>query len=211
MLNKKGDKVNKIRHIRCFDRLKHATAVQPHQHDFVSEKPYKQTTYAQNGENVYCLFYKGNIKGKEERAISIIGIFDLAKLDIKNEKEFFEIPHFNSVVKKKVQLPLYTVLKTGQKVIFYKESLDELTELSREELSQRMYKMYQFEADGRIKLKHHLVSGSNTDIKKEYKESSSINFDETLPLLRLSSNGWNFAIESKDFEMKLDGTINWIF
>ena len=216
MLNKKAEKVNRIRHIRCLDRLKHTTAVQPHTHTFVSDKEYKQTTYAQNGENVFCLFYKGNVKGNEERAISIIGIFDLAKLDIQDEREFFEIPHFNSIVKKKAQLPLYAVLKTGQKAIFYKEGLEELTELSKEELSQRLYKMYQFEADSnKIKFKHHLVSGSNTDISKAlpngYKEAASFGTYENQPLMRLTSANWNFAIEGKDFEMKLDGTIIWKF
>lgn len=211
MLNKKGEKVNRIRHIRCFDRLKQVTAVRPHEHDFTSDKEYKQTTYAQNGENVYCLFYKGEIKGKEELAMTVIGIFDLAKLNIQNEKEFFEIPHFNSIQKKKKQLPLYAVLKSGQKAIFYKESLEELKELDEKELSKRMYKMYQFESDGRIKFKHHLVSGSNSEIKKEYKETSSMNFEEYIPLLRITANGWNFAIEGQDFEMNLDGIINWNF
>lgn len=216
MLNKKGEKVNRIRHIRCFDRLKHATAVQPHQHTFISVKEYKQTTYAQNGENVYCLFYKGNVKGKEERAISIIGIFDLAKLNIRSEREFFEIPHFNAVIKKKTQLPLYAVLKAGQKAIFYKESLEELTELTKEELSQRMYKMYQFEADSnKIKFKHHLISGSNTDIVKSlpkgYKEAALYGTYENQPLMRLTSSNWNFAIEGKDFKMQIDGTITWKF
>jgi CRISPR-associated endonuclease Csn1 len=216
MLKKNGEKVNKIRHIRCFDRLKHATAVKPHEHDFASNKPYKQTTYAQNGENVYCLFYKGMVKGKEERAIAIIGIFDLAKLDIQNEKEFFEIPHFNSLQKKKSQLPLYVVLKSGQKVIFYKESLEELKELDEKELSKRLYKMYQFEADSnKIKFKHHLVSGANTEIVKSlpngYKEASEFGSFEEQPLMRLTAANWNFAIEDKDFEMSMDGNITWKF
>lgn len=213
MLNKNGEKVNKIRHIRCFDRLKQTTAVQPHEHDFISDKEYKQTTYAQNGENVFCLFYKGKIKNKEERAINIIGIFDLAKMrdSIRDESDFFEIPHFSSVKKKKEKLPLYAVLKSGQKAIFYKENLEELKELDEKELSNRMYKMYIFEGDGRIRLKHHLISGSTTEIKKEYKVSSSMNFEKYSPLLRMTANGWNFAIEEKDFEMNLDGTINWKF
>lgn len=211
MLKKNGEKVNKIRHIRCFDRLKHSTAVKPHEHDSISDKEYKQTTYAQNGENVYCLFYKGKIKDQEERAISIVGIFDLAKLDIQNEKEFFEIPHFNLIKKKKTNLPLFAVLKSGQKAIFYKENLEELKELTEKELSNRMYKMYQFESDGRIKFKHHLISGSNTDIKKNSKELPNFDFENCGHLLRLSSKAWNFAIEEKDFEMNLDGSIDFKF
>ncbi len=216
MLNKRGERVNKIRHIRCFERLKHSTAVRPHEHDFVSDKEHKQTTYAQNGENVFCLLYKGQIKNQEERAINIIGIFDLAKLDIQDEKEFFEIPHFNSIKKKKVKLPLYSVLKSGQKAIFYKENLEELKELTENELSKRLYKMYQFEADSnKIKFKHHLISGANTEINKslpkEYKEASPFGTFEEQPLLRLTANNWNFAIEGKDFEMKIDGTIQFKF
>ncbi len=211
MLNKKGHKVNKIRHIRCIDRLKHSTAVKPHTHDFLSDKEYKSTTYAQNGENVFCLFYKGTVKNKEERAIRIIGIFDLTKLDIKNEKEFFEIPLFTSIEKKKTQIPLYAILKSGQKVIFYKNNLEELKDLDVNELSKRMFKMYQFESDGRIKLKHHLISGSNTDIKKEFNEKSSFDFENFSPLLRVTSSNWNFATEDTDFTMKLDGKIEWKF
>src|SRR5699024_6925649 len=59
MLDKKGDKINKISHIRCFERLSHSAAVRPHEHDFKTKKEYKRSTYAQNGENVFCLFYKG--------------------------------------------------------------------------------------------------------------------------------------------------------
>lgn len=216
MLNKKGERVNKIRHIRCFDRLKHTTAIRPHDHDFVSDKEYKQTTYAQNGENVFCLFYKGEVKGKEERAIYIIGIFDLAKLGIKDEKDFYKIPHFNSIQKKKTKLPLYAVLKSGQKAIFYKENLEELKDLTQKELSDRMYKMYQFEGDSnKIKFKHHLISGANTEIvkalQKGYKEASEYGSFEKQPLMRLTAGNWNFAIEEKDFKMSLDGTINFKF
>ncbi|MFD2826486.1 type II CRISPR RNA-guided endonuclease Cas9 [Leeuwenhoekiella polynyae] len=214
MLNKKGGKVNKIRHIRCFDRLKHSTAVRPHDHDFVSDKEYKQTTYAQNGENVFCLFYKGEVKGKEERAINVIGIFDLAKLDIKDEKDFYKIPLFNSINKKKTELPLYAVLKSGQKAIFYKENLEELKDLNEKELSNRMYKMYQFEqgkGGDKIKFKHHLISGANTEIvnglPKGYKEASEYGCFDEQPLMRLTAGNWNFAIENQDFEMNLDGKV----
>ena len=106
---------------------------------------------------------------------------------------------------------MYGVLKSGQKSIFYKERIEELKELSQEELSERLYKMYQFESDGRIKLKHHLISGSNTEIKKEHKETSFFDFDNYSPLLRLRGNNWNFAIEGKDFQMSLDGNIKFKF
>lgn len=102
-------------------------------------------------------------------------------------------------------------MKSGQKTIFYKDNIAELKELNDKELSERMYKMYQFESDGRIKLKHHLISRNNTEIKKRYKEKSSFEFENYVPLLRLTSNHWNFAIEGKDFEMNLDGFIDFNF
>ncbi|GGD08560.1 type II CRISPR RNA-guided endonuclease Cas9 [Hyunsoonleella pacifica] len=215
MLNKKGEKINRIRRIRCFESLKYETAAKVHEHAYKSDKDYKQTTLAQNGENVFCLFYKGIVNGKEERTIEIIGIFDLVKLKIRSEKDIYKIPLFNTSEvgrgKKKSTIQLYHILKSGQKVLFYKDGMEELKELNKMELSQRLYKAYQFESDGRIKLKHHLIAGSNTDIKKKYKEVSLFKFDGYQPLLRLRQKNWDFAIEHKDFEMELDGSINWKF
>jgi CRISPR-associated endonuclease Csn1 len=43
---------------------------------------------------------------------------------------------------------------------------------------------------------------------EQYKtESSSITIEGQTPILGLSRNNWNFLLEGKDFEMKLDGTI----
>lgn len=223
MLNKKGEKVNKIRHIRCFESLKYETAAKVHEHNFESDKEYKRTTLAQNGENVFCLFYKGKVGGKEERTIDIIGIFDLAKISVKNEDELYRIPLFNTTEigrgKKKTTIPLYHILKAGQKVLFYKEEMAELKELTQSELSERLYKAYQFEKGKggiKIKLKHHLIAGANTEISKNldksYKEANPFSLDGPYqPLLRLSSSNWDFAIEGKDFEMNLDGSIKFNF
>lgn len=215
MLNKKREKKNKIRRIRCFESLKYETAIKVHEHTFASPKEYKQTTLAKNGENVFCLFYKGIVKGKEERAINVLGIFDLAKIKIKSKNELYDIPHFNSIEvgpgKHKTTIPLYHILITGQKVLFYKDAIEELKEMDKEELSNRLYKAYQFENDGRIKLKHHLIAGSGTEIKKLHKESSSFDYENYKPLLRLRQKNWNFAIENKDFTMELDGSIQFNF
>ncbi|WP_027384529.1 type II CRISPR RNA-guided endonuclease Cas9 [Epilithonimonas caeni] len=212
MLDKKGNKVNKIRTIRCFENgLKYATAIKVHNHSFVSGKEYKKSTLATNGENTYCLFYKSD-SGKAMRILSII---DVAELKLKNIQNLFVEPEFSNFEagkgKNKIQLPLYSVLKNGDKVLFYKESIYELKDLEKPELSNRMFKMYQFEKDGRIKFRHHLAAGIDTELKKDNPEYSSINFDERQIFLRLRQGQWNFAIEGKDFEMHIDGTINWNF
>src|SRR5690606_9920071 len=58
MLDKKGNKVNKIQRIRCKESLKFNTAVKVHTQTFQSDKEYKRHTLAKNGENTLCLFYK---------------------------------------------------------------------------------------------------------------------------------------------------------
>jgi len=212
MFDKKGNKINKIRTIRCFENgLKYATAIKVHNHHFVSDKEYKKTTLATNGENTYCLFYKNDI-GK---AMKILSIVDLAELKLKNIQSLHNEPEFSSFEsgkgKNKIQLPLYSVLKNGDKVLFYKDTIHELKDLDKEELSNRMFKIYQFEKDGRIKFRHHLAAGIDTELKKENPEYSSVNFDEKQVFLRLRQGQWNFAIENTDFDMALDGSINWNF
>lgn len=210
MLDENDNKINKIRRIRCFEKgLKYTTAIKVHQHGFISEKDYKKSTLATNGENTYCLFYKNDM-GKAMRILSII---DIAELKLKNIQNLYNEPEFSTFEsgkgKNKYQIPLYSVLKSGDKVLFFKENIHELKDLNQKELSDRMFKMYQFEKDGRIKFRHHLAAGIDTDLKKENSENSSINFDEKQVFLRLSQAQWNFAVDGKDFEISLDGKIKW--
>ena len=206
MLNKKGKQVNKIRHIRCKETLKYDTAVKVHNHQsaFKSEKDYKQFTLAKNGENTLCLYYQNN----EGKIIHILPIGEVAGLNYKNDQQFFEEPHFQTVEgKKKSQIPLYAVLRSGQKVLFYENSKEELKDLTQADLSKRLYKVYKFESDGRMRFRHHLASGIDTELKKDNKEFSSFEIKESPVFMRLTQKAWNFAIDGVDFEMKIDGTI----
>ena len=211
MLNKQGEKVNKIRHIRCKEILKYDTAVKVHNHQpaFKSEKDYKQFTLAKNGENALCLYYQNN----ESKAMQILSIGEVAELNFKNDRQFFEEPHYQTVEgKKKSQIPLYAVLRSGQKVLFFENSKEELKDLTSVDWSKRLYKIYQFEGDtSRIKFRHHLAAGIDTELKKSNKESSSVNINENQVFLRLTKKAWNFAIDGVDFEMKMDGTIDFKF
>lgn len=212
MLDRKGNKVNKIRHIRCKESsIKYDTAIKVQKHNFQSDKDYKQFTLAKNGENALCLYYQ---EGKE-RAINILSISQVAELKFKTDEQFFAENYYNHIEigrgKNKTTIPLYAVLRTGCKVLLYRNSMEELKELLRDnaynELSKRMYKIYQFESDGRMKFRHHLASGVDTELKKNNKEFSYFNVDENQMFLRIRQAQWNFAIEGVDFEMKLDGSI----
>ncbi len=212
MLDRKGNEVGeKIRRIRCFENLKYENIIKIHEHTFKSDKDYKKTTLVTNGENTYCLFYKND----EGKAMKILSIVDLAELKLKNINTLYHEPEFSVFEtgkgKNKKMIPLYAVLKSGDKVIFYKNSVQELKDLEKDDISNRMFKVYQFEGDGRMKFRHHLVAGIDTELKKENPEFSSVNFDEKQVFLRITQAHWNFAIEGKDFEMTLDGKIIWKF
>lgn len=211
MLDKKGNRVNRIRRIRCKESMKYSTAVKVHTHTFQSEKEYKRFTLAKNGENALCLFYK-NVQGK---GINILSIEQVSETKFRNDLQYFEEPFYNQLEigrgKKQTTIPLYAVLRIGQKVLFYEDSIEELKEVSKAHLSRRLFKMYQFESDGRIKFRHHLAAGIDTDLKKIYKEFSSFNLEDNPVFLRLRQANWNFAIDGVDFEMKLDGSIEFKF
>ena len=85
MLDKKGNKINRIRRIRCKESMKYETAVKIHEHSFKSAKEYKRQTLAKNGENALCLYYQ---KGKE-KAMNILSISQVAELKFRNDKQFF--------------------------------------------------------------------------------------------------------------------------
>lgn len=208
MLGKQGKPVNKIRRIRCIESLNYNKAIRVHEHSYNSKFNYKNYTLAKNGENALCLIYKS----QAGRTMEILSISDLAHLKIYNDKFFFSEPEFNKKSigkgKKSIEIPLYAVLKVGQKALFFKDKIEELKELSLNELSSRLYKVYQFEGDGRLKFRHHLIAGLDSDLKKEFREDSNFNFENPSKFLRLSKDHWNFAIEGVDFVMNIDGIIS---
>jgi CRISPR-associated endonuclease Csn1 len=223
MLDKKGEKVNKIRRIRCGEKVKFESVIKVHKHTNESDKSYKKYIYAMNGENALCLFYEDNINGKIIRSARLISLYEMAQLKITNEQELFDIPLYKKVEvgrgKNKVSIPLTHIFKSGDKVIFYKNCIEELKDLDKSDQLKRLYILYGFEDEWdkkrlnktkhRISFRNHLIAGTLTDIKKMYGQSSIIDFDNINPLLRLSKNNWNFAIEGKNFDIEIDGTINW--
>lgn len=215
MIDRNGNKVNKIRRIRCRESMKFDTAIKVHTHSFKSDKEYKQFTLAKNGENALCLFYKN----EKVKAINILSISQVAELKYRKDRQYFDEPYYNQIEtgkgKNKSYIPLYAVLKTGQKVLFFNNSMEELKEFIKEdrldEISKRLFKIYQFESDGRIKFRHHLAAGIDTELKKENKEYSFFDIEETPMFLRLRQANWNFIIDGVDFEIKLDGNIEFKF
>jgi CRISPR-associated endonuclease Csn1 len=172
----------------------------------LDDREYKQFYYAANSENYAYAFYQGIIKNKIERYFKIINLFEIAsKLKISEPNQLFIEPEIE--FKKGEKLYFYTLLKIGQKVLFYKNDPDELKYFSKDEISIRLYKIIEFEKDGRIKFKHHIDARKDEALGKG---DSIIDYNKPKGKLRLSKGNFNFIIEGKDFNIEPDGKIRWL-
>jgi CRISPR-associated endonuclease Csn1 len=188
-------------------------ALEIHEHDSKSKHQYKRYVYAQNDSNTYCLYYELINEDKVERAFRIVGLFELAKVGLKSEMDLYKDAYYNNIEvgkgKKKQVASLSSIIKVGVKVIFYKESVDELKELSIELLLKRVFKVYKFNETGSplIYLQNHLEARSNDNLSE-----GDTSFDEKKyqHRLKLVASGFKCAIEHQDFEVKLDGQIVWL-
>ena len=221
--DKNGNLIRPIRHIRCKVKGGGGGYVTNPAHirekqAYLSSKSYKNSDYALNGETYLCALYQVAFEDRKVRETRIFSILDIAKTIGLNGKE-------NSVDeklivkkgKKQIEIPLYAKLLIGQKVIFYKDSIDDLKTISKDSLNKLVYYIIKFE-DGKISFKHNLTALSEDTIKSEMKKrelpetgASFIDFERPILKLRLARDNFNFAIEGKHFEVKPDGKIEWSF
>lgn len=212
MLDKTGRKINRIRRVRVWQGV---DPMQIKRQTYLSKKEYKNFYYAANAENAAFGFYK-NSQG--ETAVIARNLFEISTFakpnSISNLNELFE----REIISKKGNiLPLFHVFVPGQKVLFYETIKDELQDV--DNFSSRLYyvrRLYQASA-GNIQFQHHLEARDNKQLLVDFPEDkfgkkgvngfSKFTNEFTAPRLLLSPGNFNFLIEGKDFEMKLDGTI----
>lgn len=216
MVDKKGNKVNKIRRVRVWQSV---DPMQIKEQTYKSKNEYKNYYYAKNAENTAFGFYKND---KEETVVIPRNLFEISTFDKPNSiqrlSELFESETKN---KKGVVLPLFHVFVPGQKVLFYENNREELKEL--DNLSNNLYfvkRLYQA-SRGNIQFQHHLEARDDKQLAeyfpaKEFGQRGKNGFskfttDFVAPRLLLSPGNFNFIIEGKDFEMKLDGSIRFKF
>lgn len=256
MLDKKGNKVNKIRHIRCWASVSEPLPIKSQ--TYLSKHEYKNQYWAGNGENITCAYFKNDkidSKGKlkKDRDLEIINLSAAAKLkslDLVNksgEIETYRKDKNGEIVIRDngTKESPYALLVAGQKVIFYDSNIDELKKQESEtdvdyfgRLSNGTYKIVKF-AGSQITFIHHLDARDEKQHMQEYpdakffkkdekgndltygkrgkngfteKISDSKNLNNSKPWHKLLySKDWlDFAIENKDFKIKIDGSIQWI-
>lgn len=205
MLDKKGNRINKIRHIRVWKRVSDPLKIK--KHTYLSSKEYKQHYYAVNGTNSYFSLYEDKEKTKKD--FDFRNLMEVAQSlaidDIKSEKDLFA--PFITIQKGKTekQLDLKYILKPGARVIFLKDN-EAKNEMSEKEIFNRFYVYTNFEKDGRLNFRYHLEARNK--IEEVYKDSE-IDWQQPKPTLRFGYAKYNFLVEGYDFEVMMDGTIKY--
>ncbi|GLU56694.1 hypothetical protein Dfri01_61550 [Dyadobacter frigoris] len=207
MLDKHGNKINRIRHIRCWASVAEPLKIKKQTN--LSKTDYKQYYYAANATNSFFALYEGDEKiGFEYR-----NLFDTSKIlslnNIVTERDLFEKSLLVKKGAKDIVLNLKYILKAGLKVIFIKDKEEDIKLLSNQELLKRFYQYTNFEKNGnsaRLNFKYHLEARSKIpDVFVE----SEINFEIPKPTLRFSYSKYRFLVEGYEFIIGADGVIQW--
>lgn len=220
MLNKAGIPVGRpIRHIRCWADT--SNPIQIKRQTYFSKTDYKNFYYAANAENsLYAYYWDGKSK---QRDFICLNLFQVASMKKESkplrEEDYFPPSKIHGRGKTKIESPIYAVLKAGKKVLFFRESKEELQELNKSELLKRLYKIKRLyeSTSGRIMFDYHLESRSDEELTKAFpKETfgqkgkngfSDFNFEFPWPRLLMSISSFNFIVEGSGFIVKPDGEI----
>ena len=198
MLNRDGDKVHKIRHIRCYTSVKKPLAIK--RQSYLSDKEYKQSYYAEVGD-LYAMCKYCNADKTKVR-YEVINLFDITE----NRRYGYSIAEVLEDDKKKEKYYLVAVLQAGKQVILYKndDELESIIEMSNDKLSDRLYVISGFESPYRIILKKHICAKSDSELGKG---ESIKSFNELPDKIRQSVNATNYLLEDIDFYISPDGLI----
>ena len=198
MLNRDGDKVNKIRHVRCYTSVKKPLAIK--RQSYLSDKEYKQSYYAEVGD-LYAMCKYCNADKTKVR-YEVINLFDITE----NRRYGYSIAEVLEDDKKKEKYYLVAVLQAGKQVILYKndDELESIIEMSNDKLSDRLYVISGFESPYRIILKKHICAKSDSELGKG---ESIKSFNELPDKIRQSVNAINYLLEDIDFYISPDGLI----
>ncbi len=214
--DKNGNPINSIRHIRCkvaagrgfFTKdkaleVKNQTNVSTKARIHIDDKGYKQRYYAQNDGNYLCLLYEGINKGKLERKFKLLNYFDIVQGGIKSDRQLWDEPYYREFEEKKKMFSLSAILKVGTRVLMWEETPDELLDC---DLSRRLFSVYKFNFKGQdcIYLQNHLEARKDSDIDEDY---TTFNSKIYQPRLTMVANSFNCLIEHRDFEIQLNGKV----
>lgn len=177
-----------------------------------SDDTHKQSYHVANDGNYLMAIYEGkdakdkikrdfeivnNLKGGEYFKHSVQSV--LNPQGIKNLEGL--VPEFKEAGKS--TLALKAVLKTGTMILFWENNPDEIWDLSQAEMTKRLFKLTQFESDGRIQARFHQVAKPDNELSTV----SKLDFTEKNDKVRLSKGNLNMLVEGIDFNLNILGQI----
>lgn len=178
-----------------------------------SKHEYKRQYHVQNDRNYMMAIYVGrDKKGKEKREFELVNNITAANFYRRSNDK---VPTDNQLV------PLYSKsgyelrykLKIGTMVLLYENSPEEVWELDRKHLQQRLYKVtgmssmvlqgkYDF---GTIDLVHHQDARPSSEVKK--KNGEYVSNEEFRPGIKMLHTQFKALVQGVDFEMNDLGEI----
>ena len=186
-------KTHRIRHIRCHTSVRSALKIKEQTNK--SAKDYKQYFYAESGD-LYTMCCYTNGKKKEYRPYRLYDIAQHRKSGIEDIPEFI-------TDKKGNRLELAYKLCSGDMILLYENTPEELYDMDPANLKQRLYKVDRFESESsRIYLTNHLIA--NGEVGHSIKD-----YNQMPPTVRCGVNTLKFLImgEHNDFVIKSNNII----
>ena len=207
-VSKTGKTLCPIRHVRCKVKagrgymtreksleIRQHIQISTQKNINISDKSYKQKVYAQNDTNYLYLLYEGIKKGHVDRKSRIISLWEATILHGNNNETYIDnlirdTLDYSHIVEKDIEYKLSAIIRVGDYVLLWNESPDELKELDKAQISQRLYVVVKFNTTGAdlLYIKKHM----------------SANID---PDMSLVANKVNCLIEHRDFEIDTLGNI----
>lgn len=200
-----------IKKVRCYT----PTVTNPihlKKHRDVSNHEYKQSYHVTNDGNYLMAIYEGkDDKGKIKRDFEIVNNLkagEYFKQSVQDTLKAQDIDHLEGLIPDskesgKLTLPLKYILKTGTMIIFWENSPDEIWDLDKSQIQKRLFKLTQFESDGRIQARFHQVAKPDNEISR----SSEMDFENFVEKLRISKGNLNILVQGYDFKINVLGQI----
>jgi len=192
-----------IKKVRCYTKLANPPHIRTHRD--ISTKEYKRVFYVDTDENYAMAMYIGyNKRGQERRDFEMVNMLEAARFyKSSNDKEVVD----GSIVpiKSKHDYPLAYILKKGTMVLLYENTPEEIWEGDKKELVKRLYKVYGFEKDGRVKIVFHEEARPRKEIKVDSDKFSQNK--EICPAKRLSCSNLRILVQGYDFDINELGEI----
>jgi CRISPR-associated endonuclease Csn1 len=185
MLDKNRNKVNQIRHVRCeVPSVKNPLEIKDQ--TYKSDKEHKNKYYAAVPNESYAMS-KYESGDKKIKNYLVWNLFDISE----NRKVLSnDIP-----LKDNNGLKLVHTLIVGTILLVYNKNVEELYNMNKEQLQQRLYVVRGFWKDKRIILQ------KTINAEKDPKTENVKSFDNMPEMIRQSVNKLNYLIKGKDFDL----------